>query len=380
MIRAAVNPAILTWARERAGLEPEDLTRRFAKLAAWEKGDAVPTLRQLEQFAKAVHVPIGYLFLREPLVETIPIPDFRLGRVNRGRPSPNLLDTIYMCQGRQEWYRDFARIAGETSKEFVGSLTVNTGITEAAEQIRHVLGFDVDARRDCPTWTDALRMFVAQAEAAGVLVMCSGVVYNNTHRSLDPNEFRGFAIADPLAPLIFVNAADTKSAQMFTLAHELGHLWLGQSGLTDTAPSTAPTGDVEAWCNRVAAELLVPEAVLSQEIFVGEVLDATIRRLARRFKVSTLVVLRRLHDIGILSSAAFYQAYEAELEHLLSIDRGSSGDFHVTEGVRVSKRFALALVESTLEGQTLYRDAMQMLGISKLETFAEFGRRLQFQI
>ena len=380
MIRAAVNPAILTWARERAGLEPEDLTRRFAKLAAWEKGDAVPTLRQLEQFAKAVHVPIGYLFLREPLVETIPIPDFRLGRVNRGRPSPNLLDTIYMCQGRQEWYRDFARIAGETSRQFVGSLTVNTGITEAAEQIRHVLGFDVDARRDCPTWTDALRMFVAQAEAAGVLVMCSGVVYNNTHRPLDPDEFRGFAIADPLAPLIFVNAADTKSAQMFTLAHELGHLWLGQSALTDTAPSTAPTGDVEAWCNRVAAELLVPEAVLSQEIFVGEVLDATIRRLARRFKVSTLVVLRRLHDIGILSSPGFHTAYKAELEHLLSIDRGSGGDFHVTEGVRVSKRFALALVESTLEGQTLYRDAMQMLGISKLETFAEFGRRLQFPI
>jgi Zn-dependent peptidase ImmA (M78 family) len=380
MIRAAVNPAILTWARERAGLEPEDLTRRFAKLAAWEKGDAVPTLRQLEQFAKAVHVPIGYLFLREPLVETIPIPDFRLGRANRGRPSPNLLDTIYMCQGRQEWYRDYARIAGETSKEFVGSLTVKTGITEAAEQIRHVLGFDVDARRDCPTWTDALRMFVAQAEAAGVLVMCSGVVYNNTHRSLDPDEFRGFAIADPLAPLIFVNAADTKSAQMFTLAHELGHLWLGQSALTDTAPSTAPTGDVEAWCNRVAAELLVPEAVLSQEIRSGEVLDATIRRLARRFKVSTLVVLRRLHDIGILSSAGFHTAYEAELKHLLSIDRGSGGDFHVTEGVRVSKRFALALVESTLEGQTLYRDAMQMLGISKLETFAEFGRRLEFQI
>jgi len=380
MIRAAVNPEILTWARERAGLEPEDLTRRFAKLAAWEKGDAVPTLRQLEQFAKAVHVPIGYLFLREPPVETIPIPDFRLGRVERGRPSPNLLDTIYMCQGRQEWYRDFARIAGESAKEFVGSLTVSTGITEAAREIRHVLGFDVDARRDCRTWTDALRMFVAQAEAAGVLVMCSGVVYNNTHRPLDPDEFRGFAIADPLAPLVFVNAADTKSAQMFTLAHELGHLWLGQSALTDTAPSTAPTGDVEAWCNRVAAELLVPEAVLSREIRAGEPLDATIGRLARRFKVSTLVVLRRLHDIGILALARFHTAYDEELEHLLSIDRGSGGDFHVTEGVRVSKRFALALIESTLEGQTLYRDAMQMLGISKLETFAEFGRRLQFPI
>jgi Zn-dependent peptidase ImmA (M78 family) len=292
MIRADVNPRLLTWARERAGLEVADLERRFAKLSSWEDGSSAPTLKQVERFARAVHVPVGFLFLAEPPVEELPIPDFRLGRGARGRPSPNLLDAIYMCQGRQEWYKGYARTAGEPVRPFVGSLTTATPVVAAADAIRGMLDFDLDARRDCPTWSDALRMFIAQAEDAGVLVMVSGVVYNNTHRPLDPTEFRGFAIADPLAPLVFINGADTKAGQMFTLAHELGHLWVGQSALTNAEPSTPAAADVEGWCNRVAAELLVPAEIFAQEIISREELGDTLRRMARRFKVSTLVILR----------------------------------------------------------------------------------------
>ncbi|MBX6330269.1 MAG: ImmA/IrrE family metallo-endopeptidase [Gemmatimonadaceae bacterium] len=377
MTVAPIKPELLTWARERAGLPRKALERKFPRLAAWEAGSAQPTLRQVERFARAVYVPVGYLFLPEPPVERLPIPDFRVGHGDRRPPSPNLFDTIYMCQGRQEWYRDYALAAGEAERDFVGSLSLATPVAEAAGTIRDALGFDLEARRACPTWTEALRTFIAQAEEIGVLVMVSGVVYNNTRRRLDPAEFRGFAIADRLAPLIFINGADTKAAQMFTLAHELGHLWLGQSALTDATPASAADGDVETWCNRVAAELLVPEAVLAREIDHREPLDEALARHARRFKVSTLVILRRLRDLRVLTANEFRAAYEAELNRLLSIDRGSGGNFHLTEAVRVSKRFASALVASTLEGHTLYRDAMQMLGISKLETFDRFSRHVQ---
>jgi Zn-dependent peptidase ImmA (M78 family) len=135
------------------------------------------------------------------------------------------LDTIYICQQRQEWYRDFVRSQRGESLAFVGSASLTSNVELIATRIRMTLGFDIQERRQSPTWTEALRRFIEQADAIGVLVMVNGVVGNNTHRRLDPDEFRGFALSDELAPLVFINGADTKAAQMFTLAHELAHIW-----------------------------------------------------------------------------------------------------------------------------------------------------------
>jgi len=374
VMRVEVQPNMIRWARLRANRSIDSLRGRFPRIEQWESGEVIPTLRQLEDFAHAVWVPVGYLFLPEPPHETVPIPDFRIGRDPGERPSPNLLDTVYMCQARQAWYADYARASGEDPKPFVGSLTTGTPVTVAAAAIRETLGFDLEARRRCPTWTEALRQFIAQADASGILVMVSGIVQNNTHRKLDPDEFRGFAIADPLAPLVFINGADTKAAQMFTLAHELAHIWLGQTALSNADLRTVADGDVETWCNQVAAEMLVPMAVLRHEIVPGAPVGDTIRNLARRFKVSTLVILRRLYEAGVLSRARFHQEYEAELERIASAEKASGGNFYLTQPVRASRRFVAALVESTLEGHTLFRDALQMLGISKVETFYELGR------
>lgn len=368
---------MLRWALERAQIDPLALTKRFPKLEAWEDGEAQPTLRQLEDFAHATHVPIGYLFLQEPPEETVPIPDFRTkAGAHVRRPSPDLLETIYLCQQRQEWYRDFARGAGEEGLAFVGSLKVESDVDAAAASIRDALGFDVERRRALPTWSEALREFMAAADAAGVLVMSSGIVGSNTHRKLDPDEFRGFAMADTLAPVVFINGADSRSAQMFTLAHELAHIWAGESAVSDAEARTVPAHRVERWCNQVAAELLVPLDVLRQAIVKGEDLQAQMNRLARRFKVSTLVVLRRIHDAGALSREAFWRAYDAEIERLRAMPTGTGGNFYLSVPVRVSRRFARALVGSTLEGQTLYRDALRMLGFSKMKTFDELGRKL----
>lgn len=372
MMRVDVKPELLRWARERAGLGSGALAHRFPQLEAWERGEERPTLKQLEGFAKATHTPVGYLFLQEPPVERVPIPDFRtVGNARVARPSPDLLETVYICQQRQEWYRDFARSVGEEPLAFVGSVTLASSVEATATSMRHALGFDLEERRRIPTWTDALRRFIGQADELGVMVMVSGVVGNNNRRKLDPEEFRGFALSDGLAPLVFINGADTKAAQMFTLAHELAHIWLGRSALSDIGPASTPSNNVESWCNRVAAELLVPLAVLRDEYQRGADLLVEVKRLARRFKVSTLVILRRIHDAGGLTREQFWRAYQEEVERLLAIQRGSGGDFYLTQAARVSKRFARALVVSTLEGQTLHRDAFRLLGFSKLRTFHE---------
>lgn len=376
-MRVEVRPAMLRWARERAGLDAGALLGRFPKYEEWEREETRPTLKQLERFANATHTPIGFLFLPEPPVESVPIPDFRtVGNRRIGRPSPDLLDTVYLCQQRQEWYRDFARSQGERPLPFIGSATLNSNIEETAAAIRRTLGFDIEERRQTPTWTDALRRFIELADALGVLVMVNGVVANNNYRKLDPDEFRGFALTDELAPLVFINGSDTKAAQMFTLAHELAHIWLGQSALSDVGPVTVPTNKVEVWCNQVAAELLVPLAVLREEYRKGEDLRAALDRFARRFKVSTLVILRRIFDAGEISRVQLNAAYQQELARLRAITRSSGGDFYLTQSARVGKRFARALVASTLEGQTLHRDAFRLLGFSKLATFRELGHNL----
>lgn len=382
MIRAEVKPELLRWARERAGMAIGDLLAKFPKLESWERTEESPTLKQLESFARATRVPIGFLFLSRPPEEAIPIPDYRTVANKRvRRPSPDLLETIYLCQQRQAWYREFARTAGGQALGFVGSIRIGTPPEEAAADLRRALGIDLDARAAMPTWTDALRRFIEQADELGVLVMSSGVVLNNNRRKLDPEEFRGFALVDDLAPLVFINGADTKSAQMFTLAHELAHLWLGQSALSDAGAAAIPSHQTEGWCNRVAVELLVPLEVLRLELGnkrlpVKELLDQLVPRLTRRFKVSSLVILRRLHDAGRLRRSELNAAYEAELKRLRELPRSAGGDFYLTQAARASKRFVRALVVSTVEGNTLYRDALRMLGMTKVTTFHELGRSL----
>ena len=318
---------------------------------------------------------MGYFFLSEPPDEPMPIPDFRtMGGKPTSRPSPDLFDTIYLCQRRQDWYREFAILEWYDPLPFIGSVTIASSVESVTAEIRAALKLDLDERRTLTTWTDALHHLIEMADALGVLVMVSGTVGNNTYRVLNPAEFRGFALTDYLAPLVFVNGADTKAAQIFTLAHELAHLWLGHSALSDSGPHMEPSHKIEAWCNRVAAELLVPLHLLRDEYHKGENLPAEISRLARRFKVSTLVILRRIYDAGGLTHDQFRTAYDAELEKLIAIPRrGSGGDFYKTQTVRVGKRFAKALVSSTLAGDTLYRDAFRLLCVSKFATFQKFA-------
>ena len=378
MTRVSVNPELFLWARERSGMAQEDLEARFRKLPDWESGEIQPTLKQVEAFARAVHLPVGYLFLSEPPEEQVPIPDYRTfaGQAVT-RPSPNLLDTIYACQERQSWYRDFVRVAGQPELDFVGSATVATPPESVAASMGEILGFDLSARRSCSTWTDALRLFIHRADEAGVLAMVSGVVTSNNRRRLDPDEFRGFALSDPLAPLIFVNGADTKAAQMFTLAHELAHIWLGESALSNLVGAPRPDSlHEEVWCNAVAAELLVPLGALRPDLREDEPLPKALPRLTRTFKVSTLVILRRMLDAGWLAREHFDAAWAEETRRLRTLVQrsGGGGDFYRTTLARVSRRFAQALVVSTLEGQTLYRDAFRMLGVSKPETFNNLGR------
>ena len=379
MTGIAASVPVLRWAAQRARLHDVDLVARFTKWPLWLSGAAQPTLKQLEDFARITHTAIGYFFLPQPPALALPVPDFRTLRDGAlSEPSSDLLDTLYLCQQRQDWYRDHGRMHGLPALPFVGSATLEQAPEAVAQRLRDALGLSTEARRQLPTWTDALRQLIAKAEDAGVMVMVSSVVGSNSHRKLDVGEFRGFALADALAPLVFLNGADSKAAQMFTLAHELAHVWLGATGVSDTQAGQVPVRQTERWCNQVAAELLIPLEELRATHQHNAPIPDEIQRLAREFKVSSLVALRRLFDAGIISQVALWQHYQEEQERLRTLKERSSsgGDFYRSLGARTSKRFARAIVSSTLEGLTSFPDAFRMLGMRKTATFYEAAREL----
>lgn len=382
--RVAVKPELLDWAIDRAGLLEDRVAARFPRLDEWRAGKLEPTVRQLEEFAKATYTPFGFFFLDEPPEEDVPVQDFRtVGSRALGRPSANLLDTVYICQQRQDWYRQRAILVGDEPLQFVGSASTADDVVTTAAAIRSVLDLDQRPLTEARNSEDAIRVLFERCDEIGILVMLNGIVGNNTHRRLDPSEFRGFALADPYAPLLFVNGADTKAGQIFTLAHELAHLWLGESGISDVTPaSTLPaSAAIERWCNAVAAEVLVPLATFRQQLSPQTRRYEEMLRLARVFRVSTLVVLRRMRDIGHLSATEHRQAHEEEAARLREIMRirkesGSGGNFYNTVIYRLSPRFASSVIASTYGGETTFTEAFHLLGCRSVETMQNLGYSL----
>ena len=384
MNRIAVNPGVLRWARERAGLDLADLQDKFPKLADWEAEATQPTMRQLENFSKAVRVPFGFLFLQEPPEMSLPFADFRTVESQRSQGiSPELMDTIQLMQRRQAWLRE-ERIEAEAEPiGFVGTARLSDDPAATGREMRRVLGLGNDWAQRVPTWTAAVGELRQVVEAFGVMAVVNGIVGNNTHRQLDVNEFRGFALSDPYAPLIFVNGADAKSAQMFTLAHELSHLWLGDTGegLSGFQALQPDGGDVERFCDQAAAEFLVPAAEIQvawRGVADG---DAAFEKLAARFRVSPIVIKRRAMDLGFITRNEFFSFYYdyTQRERQKKQTGTNGGDFYNNQNPRVGRLFASHLIRAAKEGRIGFKEAYDLSGLNG-GSFQEYARRLKLSL
>ena len=375
--KVKIKPEFFEWALRRARKTPDDLKSDRKLILKWIAGEDSPTLKQLEAFAKKTHAPFGMFFLPEPPEEKLDLPDFRtLDSAELLSPSADLLDTLYTCQLRQAWYSENAPAAGFGRVKFPGDITTATSPKDAAKLIRETLGFSLAEQKEQSTAENVFRLLVEKCEDFGVLVMSNDIVGDNTHRTLDVAEFRGFCLADNFAPLIFINNADAKSAQVFTLIHELAHLWIGHAGISNSEIARTPAHPEEQWCNAVAAEFLVPlEELEGIEIDPFEDPKETAIRLGKMFKVSRAVMFRRMRDAKLISQDIFRSEYD--LTWVAPAPRkGGGGDYYNTKAIRTGKRFARTLIMSTLEGKTLYRDALRLLGLSSTSTFDKFATRL----
>lgn len=288
------------------------------------------------------------------------------------------MDTIQLMQRRQAWLRE-ERVEAETEPlAFIGTAQLDDDPRAIGQEMRRLVGLDQGWAKRVPTWTSAVSELRGAIEELGVMAVINGVVGNNTHRKLDVKEFRGFALSDPHAPLIFVNGSDAKSAQMFTLAHELAHLWLGEAGEGLSGfPDLRPDGDaVERFCDQAAAEFLVPEVEMREAWPRVAQSNTPFEKLAGHFKVSPVVIGRRAMDLRLVNREEFFSFYRDHTQREFTKKQtGTGGSFYNNQNTRVGALFGLQVIRAAKEGRIGFKEAYDLSGLHG-GAFQEYARKL----
>lgn len=374
MAYALINPNIISWAIKRSGLAMSDISKKLSikeeRLTEIEQGKANIAFGKAKQFANITNIPFGFLFLNEvPEEDKLALPDLRtIDSKDLSEPSQALKEVIRLNQERVEWYRAYLSELGVEGNSYVGSLS-KANISEVVSFLTEKLkGNKVkDAK-------DYYRQLVKSIEALGVMVIQDSNLGHHT-KPLDIEEFRGFAIADDVAPLIFVNTVDSLNAQLFTLIHELAHILKGESGVSDNSVSSIdPT---EQFCNAVAGEFLVPKAkFVKQWNSLDEAhIDIVFATLAKSFYVSRHVIARRALALSYIDKQQ-YESYINKIREDYSAGKKKSDSgpsYYVVKNAKLSSQLSQAVISQSLSGKMLYRDAGYILGInpSNIEKFAQ---------
>ena len=381
-LQIMLQPDVLRWARERTRVSRDELAQKMQvspeRVLEWERSGRI-SIAQADKLAQRTHTPLGYLYLAEPPEDHLPIPDFRTRSDDTpSRPSPDLLETVETMLRRQAWMHDELIEDEAEPLDFVGAYGIDAPSRQVAVAMRDALQLAYNWASQVSTWTDALKLLRDQAEDAGVLVVFNGIVGNNTQRKLDPDEFQAFALVDKYAPLIFVNSTDFKAAQMFTFAHELAHLFVGETGVSIFKKFQPGPHAIERFCDQTAAEFLVPMDDLTNFWPTAKRANDRYQAIARHFKVSSLVAARRTLDLDLIDKNEFFRFYE-EYQHTEWDSRqqrkAKSGDFWNTQKWRIGPRFGTAVIRAVKEGRLLYREAYTLTGL-KGDTFEEMPKKM----
>jgi Zn-dependent peptidase ImmA (M78 family)/transcriptional regulator with XRE-family HTH domain len=380
---AQVTPSVLTWAINRSGKTRDSLAKRLhvkpEDIQRWESGTPVP-LKKAEQLADLIYIEFGVLYFSEPPDFRVNLPDQR--RVPpryRHRQSVNFVELVHDAMLRQDWYRDLMIDQEENPLPFVGSFSVSDSVADVAKDIRKVLGIGPAMRDRAKSHASFLNELSRAAEASGVLVMRSGHVKNLNTRRVSPQEVQGFALADPLAPVVFVNSNDFDAPQVFTLVHECVHIWIGKTAVSTPQDGTSNPNPIEAFCNSVAAEVLLPKVEFVSGWKTNRDRDR-VQILSSRYFVSGLVVVRRAFDLGLINNAErikLARRLAKKYQPKPQKRRGKSGpSYFALAEMRAGHRLTDKVLTQVAIGNLIIKDAAALLGMrqSTMSRFASTAR------
>ena len=374
-VKVTVAPNVLEWVLKTALKEgiADDLLAHFHK---WRNNEKQPTFNQIEEFSRKTNIPLGYFFLQSPPYEPLPLLNFRtIDSTSRTNPSRELIDTYYHMNAIQSWMRDYLLDSGNEKLSFVGSCKKEDKIEKIAASIRDTISLDVAWYSQSKNASDSFNFLRKRFESVGMLIMKNGVAGQNTHRPLDVYEFRAFTLLDDYAPLIFINSKDSHTGQLFSLAHEAAHLWLGLSSFyNDSSGMSFNVTPLEKICNAVAGEIIAPKEVFiemwsSNNLSINE----KIENLGRYFGCGKSVIIRKALDNNYITNDQ-YKIFIDEIINSFQAPVGKSkggGNYYDTIKSRYSPRFILALANSFQEGKTLFKEVHKLTG-TKRESFNRF--------
>ena len=365
-----VKPIIIQWAIQSAGKDVRGLSDKFDKIDKWTSEESELTVSELNKLSKELRIPFGYFFLPEPPDEDIKLLKYRtIDNEDQAKPSRELIDTIKYMEKRQSFMRDALIEDGFLPHEFVGSATIENNTEALASKITQELKLKINWNKNNPNTFNVLREEISNL---GILVMQNGVVGNNNHRILYVAEFRAFVLIDQYVPLIFLNARDSTNAKVFSLCHELVHVWLGVDELYNdnfTSNQIVNNSQLEKFCNEVAAEMLLPLSSIQSTLEPQLDIYTNIKHISKVFNVSELVVCIRLKEKKIIDNKVFNEVYANLLiemrENLLGKqlqEKKSGGDYYATNGSRLDARFATRVSRKAREGRILYTEAYELIG------------------
>ncbi|GAB1254086.1 helix-turn-helix domain-containing protein [Desulfovibrio falkowii] len=382
-----INPALLQWARIEAGLSLQEAAERAKvpsprqkkgeervspeeRLASWEQGIDVPSLSQLESIADAYRRPILTFFLPESPIQIETLADFRTtheSSFTTDTPEFSALKRRIILLHRE--LKTLADDEGNTPLPFVGSYDPSSGVDTFVNAIREVLGVSFEDQQRQPAEDKLLGYLRDLTHDAGIYVVLMGDVGSH-HSKIEPDEFRGISVADPIAPLVVINKYDAKPAMLFTLIHELAHIWMGASGVSNLngLGANGNSSDVERFCNAVAAEFLVPEIQIRAAWKNPEgSLQQAVDELAKKFKVSGAVVGRRLLDAGIINRqeyGALLTTYQRRWESVRNKNKTGRGpDPNRLAGYYLGKKTINTFIHAANSGRITLQDAARVLNI-----------------
>lgn len=378
-VHVNIKPEIIVWALSQT--QEEKLGDKLLNnIAQWLNGTKTPTFNQIKDFSKKTNIPLGYFFLQEPPVEQIELLEYRtVDSIRLANPSRNIIDTIYEMERVQDWMKNYRQDMGIDALAVVGCMKGVKETSIIVDRIRKDLELEICWFEKCKNAREAFNFIRGQLEECGVIVMMSGIVGKNTHRTLDINEFRAFAMIDQWAPLIFINAADSDGARLFSLLHEIAHIWIGENDLyNDIGGAVEINRATEVLCNSVAVELIVPRSIFKSKWNASDAdVFETITELSRYFRCGEVVIARRAMDCDKIKQDVYNQVVRNAIDNYNQMRerKKSSGNYYNTITSRLDRNFVRAICESISMGRISYTEAYNLTNTSR-KTFSNVVQRL----